>query len=83
MQAGSVPSAMMIRSGDWKLIHGLGSGGFSKPASIKAKPGEPEGQLYNLRDDLGETKNLYLEKPDIVACLKAEMRRIVEAPGSR
>ncbi len=83
MQAGSVPSAMMIRSGDWKLIHGLGSGGFSKPASIKAKPGEPEGQLYNLRDDLGETKNLYLEKPDIVARLKAEMRRIVEAPGSR
>ena len=83
MQAGSVAKMMMIRSGDWKLIDGIGSGGFSRPNSIQPKPGEPEGQLYNLRNDLAETKNLYIEKPDIVARLKAEMKRIVASGGSR
>lgn len=83
MQAGSVASMYMIRDGDWKLINGLGSGGFTKPNSIKPKPGQPEGQLYNLRNDLGETRNLYLEKPEIVTRLKAEMRRIIDAKQSR
>lgn len=83
MQAGSASSTMMIRSGDWKLITGLGSGGFSNPRSIKPGPGEPEGQLYNLREDLAETRNRYLEKPDVVARLKAELQRIVAAGGSR
>jgi arylsulfatase A-like enzyme len=78
MQAGS-SSAMMIRSGDWKLINQLGSGGFTKPSSIKPKPGEPAGQLYNLRDDRAETNNLYLQHPEIVARLEAEMQCIVKA----
>ena len=82
MQAGSSP-AMMIRSGDWKLINQLGSGGFSKPSSIKPGPGDPAGQLYNLRNDLAETNNLYLQHPEIVARLKAEMKRIVESPVTR
>jgi len=34
MQSGS--GFMTIRSGRWKLIEGLGSGGFSKPAKITA-----------------------------------------------
>jgi arylsulfatase A len=82
MQAGSVHSMMMIRSGDWVLINGLGSGGFSKPRSVKPGPGEPKGQLYNLRDDLSETNNLYLEMPGIVRRLEAEMTHSIRA-GSR
>jgi arylsulfatase A-like enzyme len=82
MQAGS-SSAMMIRSGDWKLINQLGSGGFSKPSSIKPGPGEPVGQLYNLRADLAETNNLYLKHPEMVARLEAEMQRIVKAESIR
>ena len=81
MQAGS-SSAMMIRSGDWKLINQLGSGGFSKPSSIKPEPDGPAGQLYNLRDDLAETHNLYLKHPEIVARLEAEMQRILKAEPS-
>ena len=81
MQAGSA-SAMMIRSGDWKLITQLGSGGFSSPKSIKPGPGDPAGQLYNLRDDLAETNNLYLKHPEIVARLGGEMQRIVTAGHS-
>lgn len=82
MQAGS-SSAMMIRSGDWKLINQLGSGGFSKPSTIKSAPGDPAGQLYNLRDDLAETHNLYLKHPEIVASLTIEIQRIVNAEHSR
>ncbi len=82
MQAGS-SSAMTIRSGDWKLINQLGSGGFSKPKTIKPEPGGPAGQLYNLRNDLAETNNLYLKHPEIVARLEAEMQRIVNAESSR
>jgi len=78
MRAGSSP-AMMIRSGDWKFINQLGSGGFSQPKTIKPEPGGPAGQLYNLRDDPTETTNLYLKHPEIVARLEAEMQQIVKA----
>lgn len=82
MQAGST-GAMMIRSGDWKLIDQLGSGGFTKPSKIKPGPGDPAGQLYNLRDDPAEAHNRYLEQPETVARLKAEMKKIVESPVTR
>jgi arylsulfatase A-like enzyme len=82
MRAGSSP-AMTIRSGDWKLINQLGSGGFSQPKTIKPGPGDPAGQLYNLRADLSETNNLYLKHPEIVARLDAEMQRILKAEQSR
>ena len=62
---------LSVRAGDWKLIPILGGAGFTKPARIKPEPGGPTGQLYNLADDPGETKNLFAEKPEIVARLKA------------
>ena len=77
MRAGSLPSMMTIRSGDWKLITQLGSGGFSKPKRIKPVPNGPQGQLYNLATDLSETNNLYLQHPEIVERLKKEMAAIV------
>jgi len=76
MQSGN--KSMMIRSGDWKLINQLGSGGFSQPSRTEPGPGDPEGQLYNLAEDPDETNNLYSEHPDIVARLKSEMKQIVE-----
>jgi arylsulfatase A len=81
-QSGSA-KALAIRVGDWKLINQLGSGGFSKPARIKPGPGDPAGQLYNLANDLGETKNLYLIHPEIVARLTAELKKISDAGRSR
>lgn len=67
MQAGSQPSMMAIRSGTWKLITELGSGGFTKPRKIEPVEGGPQGQLYNLATDPGETNNLYLRHPHLVA----------------
>jgi len=55
-----------IRKGDWKLIEGLGSGGFTEPRDVKPKAGEPIGQLYNLATDQLETTNLYQQYPEKV-----------------
>jgi len=74
---------MTIRSGRWKLIEGLGSGGFSEPSMIKPGPGDPAGQLYDLAADPSETTNRFAGEPDIVERLRAELRRIVEAGRSR
>lgn len=82
MKPGSA-SMMTFRSGDWKLITGLGSGGFSKPKRIKPVPHGPQGQLYNLASDLGETTDLYLKHPEIVARLTAELKKVVDNGRSR
>jgi arylsulfatase A len=82
MRPGSA-ALMTFRSGDWKLITGLGSGGFSKPNRVKPSPNDPQGQLYNLASDLGETTNLYSKHPEIVARLTAELKKIVDDGRSR
>lgn len=68
---------MVIRSGKWKFIDGLGSGGFSKPSIIRPGPGDPTGQLYDLEADPFETHNFYAEHPEIVDRLRKKMRRII------
>ncbi len=79
----SATGLMTIRSGRWKLIEGLGSGGFSQPSSITPGPGDPAGQLYDLVADPAETTNRFAGEPGVVERLRAEMRRIVEAGRSR
>ncbi|MGB1926314.1 MAG: arylsulfatase, partial [Rubripirellula sp.] len=65
-----------VRLGSWKLIAGLGSGGFSKPSRIKATSDGPQGQLYDLSKDPTETTNLYLQRPSKVAELSEELDRL-------
>ena len=72
-----------IRSGDWKLIEGLGSGGFTPPQRIKPKPGQPTGQLYNLATDRGEMQNVYAQHPDVVRSLNDKLERIRRDGRSR
>ena len=83
MQSGGGGGFMTIRSGRWKLIEGLGSGGFSQPPKIQPGPGEAPGQLYDLVSDRAETTNRFAAEPQVVERLRAEMRRIVEAGRSR
>lgn len=78
----SASGAMVIRSGDWKLIDRLGSGGFTKPSTLEPASGDPEGQLYHIAEDPGETNNLYLERPEVVARLQSEMQGIVAVTRS-
>ena len=72
-----------IRSGDWKLITGLGSGGFSNPRRLQPDPDGPTGQLYHLKDDPAETHNVFSAQPDIVARLSAELQAIRAAEQTR
>jgi arylsulfatase A-like enzyme len=72
-----------LRQGKWKLILGRGSGGFSAPARVKPKPGEPEGQLYDLETDLAETTNLWSERPDVVRRLTRLLERFQQQGHSR
>jgi arylsulfatase A-like enzyme len=74
-----VPSGngtLTIRKGPWKLIQGLGSGGFSKPSRIKASEGGPRGQLYHLNQDPSESINLYMEHPELVKELEQQLKAI-------
>jgi arylsulfatase A-like enzyme len=66
----SVNGSFALRQGHWKLILTQDSGGWSAP-----KPGSPETkglppvQLYDLSQDIGETRNLQAEKPELVSQL--------------
>jgi len=72
-----------IRSSDWKLIMGLGSGDFTRPTQVNPKTGEPAGQRYNLAKDRQETTNVYAQNPEIVRSLTERLRRIERAGRSR
>ena len=71
----SLNGTFAVRSGPWKLIEGLGSGGFTKPARAEPAEGEPPGQLYHLGRDPGETTNLWLAEPEVVEELQEQLER--------
>ncbi|GAA4290739.1 sulfatase family protein [Aestuariibaculum suncheonense] len=76
----SINGSFAIRQGDWKLAMCAGSGGWSGP-----KPGDkevietlPEIQLYNLKNDPGETTNLQDRYPEKVTALKTLLIRYIK-----
>jgi len=76
----SINGSFAIRQGNWKLNVCPGSGGWSypRPEDIrKEKLDLPDMQLYNLKDDIGETKNLIAENPEKAAELKAALKKII------
>jgi arylsulfatase A-like enzyme len=70
------PNDLAVRQGRWKFIPWLGNGGFL-PRRIRIEPGvgDPAGQLYDLVDDPAESRNLYLERGDVVARLSELLER--------
>jgi arylsulfatase A-like enzyme len=78
----SAQGMFAIRRGGWKLIEGLGSGGFTAPARVNPKPGEPEAQLYELYTDPAERTNRAAADPEIAAALRRELTRIQQAGRS-
>ncbi len=80
----SISGAFAIRKGDWKLILNKGAGGgWSSGPKTPAK----FVQLYNLKDDPGETKNLEDANPDkvkeLIADLGKAMRDGRTTPGPK
>lgn len=68
-----------IRQGDWKLCLCPDSGGWSEP-----KPGSPAAaasypvQLYNMKDDPAESKNLAENEPERVKKLAATLAKAIK-----
>jgi arylsulfatase A-like enzyme len=60
-----------IRMGDWKLLVGAGR----KAKGTKAKESD---QLYNLAEDIGETRNLAADKPDKLKELRAKYDEMMQ-----
>ncbi len=66
----SISGMFSIRKGDWKLCLSSGSGGWSAPKEPEAKKqGLPPMQLFNLKTDKSEQKNLVEEEPEQVKAL--------------
>lgn len=77
-----------IRQGQWKLELCPGSGGWGKPTNVAAKEdGLPDVQLYDLSNDIGETKNLQAGHPEVVARLKKLLEKQIadgrSTPGGK
>jgi len=75
----SIDGRFAIRKGDWKMNFCAGSGGWSAPRenTFKNKTDYPKFQLYNLKDDVAETNNLYGQGLEIEKELKAAMAKII------
>jgi arylsulfatase A-like enzyme len=84
----SINGKFAIREGDWKLLLCPGSGGWASPKDDEAvRQGLPLVQLYNLREDVGEQRNLQAQQPERVRRMVARLRQIVNegrsTPGPR
>ncbi len=75
--------ALSIRLGKWVFIEGQGDRGYGEMVRGKSFPepkvGDPPAQLYNLDEDLGESNNLYEERPEIVERMKQKLEEIKAA----
>ncbi|MBU3011295.1 arylsulfatase [Polaribacter vadi] len=76
----SIDGSFAIRQGDWKLCVAKGSAGWSYPKLSeirKQKLDLPAMQLFNIKKDVGETKNLITKMPQKAAELKAALKKII------
>ncbi len=68
-----------LREGDWKLLFCGGSGGWSDPLNEDRQlmATLPPVQLYDMRNDVGETTNLEELYRDRIGKMTAKMRRYI------
>lgn len=78
----SAQGKFAIRKGDWVLIDapsGDDNGARGEPQWLKEErgyvPHAHDGELYNVREDISQRNNLYVEKPAVVSELKALLER--------
>jgi arylsulfatase A-like enzyme len=66
--------SLALRDGDWKFLQAPGSGGWSYPRpGVDNTSALPPVQLFNLRNDIAETKNQAIDQPDIVDRLRRRL----------
>jgi hypothetical protein len=74
-----------VRQGDWVFIgtpSGDDNGTRGEPQWLKDKPACTQhshpGELYNLREDLAQRHNRYVEKPELVRKLKMLLEKYIQ-----
>jgi arylsulfatase A-like enzyme len=84
----SINGSFAIRQGRWKLNLCPGSGGWSEPRPGRTDTSKlPLVQLYDLSQDIGETRNLASAEPEVVTRLTKLLEQYVadgrSTPGPR
>ena len=83
----SINGKFAIRDKRWKLVLCPGSGGWTQPDRVAAEDGLPLVQLYDMRNDPGETTNLHEQEPERVKAMLALLKKLVadgrSTPGPR
>ena len=83
----SIAGKFAIRNRRWKLVLCPGSGGWTLDDADAARDGLPLVQLYDMRHDPAERRNLQVEYPALVREMVAHLRRLVadgrSTPGPR
>lgn len=76
----SIAGQFTIRRGEWKLLLSPSSGGWSapKPNDSTALASLPPVQLYNMKTDPSEQKNVEAQHPEKVAELRSLLVKYVE-----
>ena len=75
----SVNGSFAIRQGRWKLCYCPGSGGWSQPRPAKARQEKlPTRQLFDLVNDIAETKNIAEQQPQVVTHLTSILERYIQ-----
>ena len=82
----SIGGSFAIRKGSWKLCLSAGSGGWSAPREAEAKKkGLPSMQLFNLKTDPAESKNLIAEESakvnELLLLLDLQVKNGRSTPG--
>ncbi len=93
LEQNNTGSATGLRVGPWKFVPGTAGGRAARRRKAEPeKPAEavpdrdlppPAGELYNLADDLGETKNLAAEHPQRAAEMAARLEALKTQGRSR
>jgi len=73
---------LSLIQGDWKYIEPSKGARFNKNTNTELG-NDPQAQLYNLRDDLGEKSNLAAQNPEKVKEMAALLRQIRQQGRSR
>lgn len=73
----SIAGKFAIRDRHWKLVLCPGSGGWTLPDKAAAEKGLPLVQLYDMRNDPGETTNLHRQEPERVKAMVALLKKLV------
>lgn len=65
-----------LRKGDWVYIPGAGDGGW-----MKAEPGDPARQLYNLKEDPSQKNNRIADYPERADAMAKRLKKMLAERG--